>query len=98
MRSGARADPPGRGFAALGRVHAGRGPGALGLLRLVRALRGAVAPGAGSPDRRSRQGEFASESSAYRILKAADPIESPTSVPLRAAGRIEYPGRAKLEA
>jgi len=44
-----------------------------------------------------REGEFISESSVYRILKAADLIESPAYILLQAADRFEHPSRARNE-
>jgi len=44
-----------------------------------------------------RDGEFLSESSVYRILKAADLIESPAYILLQAAGRFPNPTRARNE-
>jgi transposase InsO family protein len=38
-----------------------------------------------------REGEFLSESSVYRILKAADLIESPAYILLQAAARFQHP-------
>jgi putative transposase len=40
-----------------------------------------------------REGEFLSESSVYRILKAADLIESPAYILLQAADRFQHPTR-----
>jgi putative transposase len=44
-----------------------------------------------------REGEFLSESSAYRILKAADLIESPGYILLQAADRYQNPTRGRNE-
>ena len=44
-----------------------------------------------------REGEFLSESSVYRILKAADLIESPAYILLQAADRFQHPTRARNE-
>jgi transposase InsO family protein len=44
-----------------------------------------------------REGEFVSESSVYRILKAADLIESPAYILLQAADRFDHPTRARNE-
>ncbi len=44
-----------------------------------------------------REAEFLSESSVYRILKAADLIESPAYILLQAADRFQNPTRAKNE-
>jgi transposase InsO family protein len=44
-----------------------------------------------------REGEFLSESSVYRILKAADLIESPAYILLQAADRFEPPTRERNE-
>ncbi len=44
-----------------------------------------------------REGEFLSESSVYRILKAADLIESPAYILLQAADRFENPTRGRNE-
>jgi transposase InsO family protein len=44
-----------------------------------------------------RDREFLSESSVYRILKAADLIESPAYILLQAADRFEHPSRARNE-
>jgi putative transposase len=44
-----------------------------------------------------REGEFLSESSVYRILKAADLIESPAYILLEAADRFQNPTRRRNE-
>ena len=44
-----------------------------------------------------REGEFLSESSVYRILKAADLIESPAYILLQAADRFQNPTRRRNE-
>ncbi len=44
-----------------------------------------------------REGEFLSESSVYRILKAADLIESPAYILLQAADRFQNPTRGRNE-
>ena len=44
-----------------------------------------------------REGEFLSESSVYRILKAADLIESPAYILLQAADRFQHPTRRRNE-
>jgi transposase InsO family protein len=44
-----------------------------------------------------REGEFLSESSVYRILKAADLIESPAYILLGAADRFQHPTRGRNE-
>ena len=44
-----------------------------------------------------RAGEFLSESSVYRILKAADLIESPAYILLQAADRFQHPTRRRNE-
>jgi len=44
-----------------------------------------------------REGEFLSESSVYRILRAADLIESPAYILLQAADRFQNPTRARNE-
>jgi len=44
-----------------------------------------------------REGEFLSESSAYRILKAADLIESPAYILMQAADRFQHPTRRRNE-
>ncbi len=44
-----------------------------------------------------REGEFLSESSVYRILKAADLIESPAYILLEAADRFAHPTRRRNE-
>ena len=44
-----------------------------------------------------REGEFLSESSVYRILKAADLIESPAYILLQAADRFQHPTRGRNE-
>ncbi len=44
-----------------------------------------------------REGEFLSESSVYRILKAADLIESPATILLQAADRFQHPTRRRNE-
>ena len=44
-----------------------------------------------------REGEFLSESSVYRNLKAADLIESPAYILLQAADRFQHPTRARNE-
>jgi transposase-like protein len=44
-----------------------------------------------------REGEFLSESSAYRILKAADLIESPAYILMQAADRFQHPTRGRNE-
>ncbi len=44
-----------------------------------------------------RDGEFLSESSVYRILKAADLIESPAYILLQAADRFHHPTRRRDE-
>jgi hypothetical protein len=40
-----------------------------------------------------REGELLSESSVYRILEAADLIESPATIPLEVADRFAHPTR-----
>ena len=42
-----------------------------------------------------REGEFLSASSVYRILKAADLIESPAYILLKAAGRFQHSTRRR---
>jgi len=44
-----------------------------------------------------REGEFLSESSVYRILKAADLIESPAYILLQAADRFQHPTHRRNE-
>ncbi len=44
-----------------------------------------------------REGEFLSESSVCRILKVADPIESPAYILLQAADRFDHPTQAHNE-
>ena len=44
-----------------------------------------------------REGEFLSESSVSRILKAADLIESPAYILLQAADRFQHPTRGRNE-
>ena len=52
---------------------------------------------AGLPEIPDREGEFLSESSVYRILKAADLIESPAYILLQAADRFQHPTRGRNE-
>ena len=44
-----------------------------------------------------REGEFLSESSVYRILKAADLIESPAYILMQAGDRFQHPTRRRNE-
>ena len=44
-----------------------------------------------------REGEFLSESSVYRILKAADLIESPAYILMQAADRFQHPTKRRNE-
>ncbi len=44
-----------------------------------------------------REGEFLSESSVYRILKAADLIESPAFILMQAGDRFQSPTRRRNE-